>query len=49
MNYVYCRPARKIEEQISIDGCRRSELMDILRDNDSREDVGQFYLWRQLF
>lgn len=33
------RPARSLEPQISIDDRRRSELMNILRDNDSREDV----------
>ncbi|CAF3618392.1 unnamed protein product [Rotaria sp. Silwood1] len=32
-------PARLLEPQISIDNCRRSELMHILRDNDSREDL----------
>ncbi|CAF3198590.1 unnamed protein product [Rotaria sp. Silwood2] len=32
-------PARLLEPQVSIDNCRRSELMHILRDNDSREDL----------
>ncbi|CAF1115567.1 unnamed protein product [Rotaria sordida] len=32
-------PARGLEAQISIDDRRRSELMHILRDNDSREDL----------
>jgi hypothetical protein len=35
----YFRPARSLEAQVSIDDRRRSELMNILRDNDSREDV----------
>ncbi|UJR22105.1 hypothetical protein I4U23_025170 [Adineta vaga] len=32
-------PAKSLEPQISIDDRRRSELMNILRDNDSREDL----------
>ncbi|CAF2127693.1 unnamed protein product [Rotaria magnacalcarata] len=32
-------PARGLDPQISIDDRRRTELMNILRDNDSREDL----------
>ncbi|CAF0773124.1 unnamed protein product [Adineta ricciae] len=32
-------PAKSLEPQVSIDDRRRSELMNIIRDNDSREDL----------
>lgn len=37
--FVYSRPTRIFEAQVSIDDRRRSELANILRDADSREAV----------
>lgn len=48
----HSRPARSLEAQVSIEDRRRSELMNILRNNDSREDVSTWFLFsitRSLF
>ncbi len=46
MNDFCFRPARSIEQQISIDDRRRTELTTILRDNESREDVKNIFINR---
>lgn len=35
----HSRPERSLGQQVSVEIRRRSELMNILQDNDSREDV----------
>ncbi|CAF4099468.1 unnamed protein product, partial [Rotaria sp. Silwood2] len=39
LNHPFCKPARNITTQISIDDCRRTELASFLRDKEIRVDL----------